>query len=337
MTTYYVSGKMRGISQYNFPMFDSLSDDLRSKGDKAINPADHDRDVDPLCESRPDFATGDPALVTDEQMHFHKLIGWDLQQISSHECDAIVMLPGWEASEGARHERYVAEACGKQVWLAHFAGTSGSYHDPVRNPAGKDTLEYHGWYMTLDNDQRRLAGASYGPAAMDPCDRWDEHLPRGSVYPSMVAYDAADLSTLRNPAWPTSEVVEYGQGITGIETLRMQPNMSPPIGHFQTKDSGKRIGFDSGMVRDTDEGKPRYDLIPVLPHKRLAELYARGAVKYGDRNWQNANSQEELARFKASAERHFMQWKAGDTDEDHAIAVVWNIYAAIWLADKLEV
>ena len=108
------------------------------------------------------------------------------------------------------------------------------------------------------------------------------------------------------------------------------------VPRFETKDSGQRVAYASGMVRDVADDKPRYDLIPVMPHRRLAELYARGAVKYGDRNWQKANSAEELARFRGSAERHFMQWKNGETDEDHAIAVVWNIYAALWLEAKLE-
>lgn len=56
---------------------------------------------------------------------------------------------------------------------------------------------------------------------------------------------------------------------------------------FITKDSGKRTEFASGMVRDIDEGKPRFDLIRPLgvPYKaqmltRFAELMARGAKKY---------------------------------------------------------
>ena len=28
---------------------------------------------------------------------------------------------------------------------------------------------------------------------------------------------------------------------------------------YTTKDSGKRVEFDSGMKRDTQDGKPRYD------------------------------------------------------------------------------
>jgi hypothetical protein len=105
---------------------------------------------------------------------------------------------------------------------------------------------------------------------------------------------------------------------------------------FITKDSGKREEYKSGMRRDTQEDKPRYDLIPLMPLKRLAELYARGAKKYGDRNWQLASSEEELQRFKGSAFRHWVQYLNGETDEDHAIAVVWNIFSALYLEEKLK-
>lgn len=102
-----------------------------------------------------------------------------------------------------------------------------------------------------------------------------------------------------------------------------------------TKDSGERAEFASGMVRDTAKGKPRYDLIPLGPLTRLAELYARGAEKYDERNWEQANSVEEMERFKASAWRHFAQLMNGETDEDHGAAVVFNVFAIMWLSDKL--
>lgn len=105
---------------------------------------------------------------------------------------------------------------------------------------------------------------------------------------------------------------------------------------FQTKDSGERQHYESGMVRDTDAGKPRYDLIdePILT--RWAELMARGAEKYGENNWQKANSEEEMQRFKASGFRHFIAWIRGDEDEDHAVAVCYNIMAAEFLKRKLH-
>jgi hypothetical protein len=105
---------------------------------------------------------------------------------------------------------------------------------------------------------------------------------------------------------------------------------------FETKDSGKRVEFNSGMKRDTDDGKPRYDLIPKCMLKRWAELMARGARKYNDRNWEKANSVEELDRFKASAFRHFMQWQNNEYDEDHAAAILFNVAAFEFIKSKIQ-
>jgi len=110
-----------------------------------------------------------------------------------------------------------------------------------------------------------------------------------------------------------------------------------------TKDSGVREPYESGMVRDTQNGKPMFMLmIPVdVPYDeqmftRVAGLMARGAEKYGFRNWEKANSEVELERFKESAFRHFMQWITGETDEDHAAAVFFNVIAAESLKWKLN-
>lgn len=99
---------------------------------------------------------------------------------------------------------------------------------------------------------------------------------------------------------------------------------------YITKDSGERVTYDSGFNRDVTDGKPRYDLIPHELLYRLAMLYTRGAEKYGDHNWQKANSKEEYDRFIQSAFRHFMQWRSGEDDEDHAAAAIWNIMAYEW-------
>lgn len=107
------------------------------------------------------------------------------------------------------------------------------------------------------------------------------------------------------------------------------------MNNFVTKDSGAREQYKSGMVRDLEKGKPRFDLIIPKGQKfdetilyRWAMLMARGAEKYGDRNWEKANNEEELSRYLSSAIRHFMQWFNGETDEDHAVAVFFNITAA---------
>ena len=103
---------------------------------------------------------------------------------------------------------------------------------------------------------------------------------------------------------------------------------------FQTKDSGKRQEFSTGMVRDTQEDKARYDLVYLPLLKRWAELMARGATKYGERNWEKAETVEELNRFRASAFRHLMQAFEGDESEDHLAAVVFNISGIIHVMNK---
>lgn len=131
---------------------------------------------------------------------------------------------------------------------------------------------------------------------------------------------------------------ERGQTVRWTEEKAMYPAIDgnfrpgdPSLG-FVTKDSGVRAEYDSGMVRDTQEAKARFELLLPLgvPYAdqflvRVAELMARGAEKYESRNWEKATGDEEMERFKSSALRHLFQWAAGETDEDHAAAVVFNL------------
>lgn len=107
---------------------------------------------------------------------------------------------------------------------------------------------------------------------------------------------------------------------------------------FITKDSGKRQEFSTGMQRDVQDDKPRYDLIGVgwVLIKRWAELMTRGAKKYGEFNFEKAETKEELKRFKSSALRHMIQWFNGDVDEDHAAACCFNLAGAEMVKNKLS-
>jgi hypothetical protein len=106
---------------------------------------------------------------------------------------------------------------------------------------------------------------------------------------------------------------------------------------FIVKDSGAREEYDSGMVRDTAEGKPDYTLIldgPML--ERYAEHLTKGAKKYSARNWMKAQGDAELERFRQSALRHMLQWLRGDDDEDHAAAVYFNINGAEYVKEQMK-
>ena len=116
----------------------------------------------------------------------------------------------------------------------------------------------------------------------------------------------------------------------------MSDGFTDYLGRFQVKDSGKRVEFESGMVRDVTEGKTRFDLVydgPML--RRWAEHLTKGAEKYDARNWMKAAGQAELDRFRESAARHFSQWYYGQTDEDHAAAVIFNINGAEYVKQSL--
>ena len=102
------------------------------------------------------------------------------------------------------------------------------------------------------------------------------------------------------------------------------------------KDSGKRLKFESGMVRDVTEGKIDFTLIMDGPmFDRWAEHLTAGAKKYAARNWMQANGEAELDRFRESALRHMIQWFRGDTDEDHAAAVFFNINGAEYVKERM--
>lgn len=105
---------------------------------------------------------------------------------------------------------------------------------------------------------------------------------------------------------------------------------------FITKDSGQRQEFSTGMVRDVQQGKPRFDLVWKPLYWRWAELMGRGAEKYGDNNWKLAATEVELNRFLGSAERHFQQWLRGDSDEDHAAAILFNVAGAEYVKERLK-
>lgn len=153
------------------------------------------------------------------------------------------------------------------------------------------------------------------------------------------------------------------------------------------KDSGNRTEFKTGAVRDIQQGKGRFDLMPLdimskvfavefadefeegsiadvlkaiadfrrtgnkrwlciaiahysqavhvdLPKLMLdvAKHFENGALKYGEHNWEKGIP---VSRYIDSATRHLMKDLAGETDEDHAAAFIWNCMCAAWTMEHL--
>lgn len=81
----YIAGPMTGLPEYNYPAFHSAAAELRGRGYEVESPAEHDHG-------------------TDMPWDFYVRLGL----VKLLDCDAVVLLPGWENSRGARLEWYVA-------------------------------------------------------------------------------------------------------------------------------------------------------------------------------------------------------------------------------------
>ena len=111
---------------------------------------------------------------------------------------------------------------------------------------------------------------------------------------------------------------------------------------YAIKDSGTRTSFGGGMVRDGDAAdKVDYTSILFGPMaERWAVHCTKGRVKYPDSepgvpNWTLASGVEEYLHARGSLLRHLMAYLRGETDEDHAAAIMFNINLMEYIRDKL--
>lgn len=61
----------------------------------------------------------------------------------------------------------------------------------------------------------------------------------------------------------------------------------------------------------SDEGKLRWDLLPMKPIESLVAVLTHGAAKYSPDNWQRVKPFKE--RYYAALMRHLAAWKEGES------------------------
>lgn len=91
----YISGPMSGIDRLNFPLFNRTAVRLRNMRWEVVNPVEINPDPD---------------------AKWLDCIAADLKAMEG--CTAIAMLPGWEASFGARIEHLAAQKMGLNIYNA---------------------------------------------------------------------------------------------------------------------------------------------------------------------------------------------------------------------------
>jgi hypothetical protein len=106
-----------------------------------------------------------------------------------------------------------------------------------------------------------------------------------------------------------------------------------PIGYVH-------FGDKSSMNKDApatkfDTGKPRMDLIPPEALMALGEVFAYGAKKYTDRNWEKGM---DWGRLVGATHRHFAAWMAGeDDDPESTLPHLWHVLTNVAMLAAYEV
>jgi Domain of unknown function (DUF4406) len=100
----YIAGPMNSVGgNFNFPLFDFVSEKLTAAGCTVFSPADHAREIIGPLETIQQLSKAEMAAIR------KKLLKNELCWIIDN-ADFVVMLPGWERSSGAKAEREVALA-----------------------------------------------------------------------------------------------------------------------------------------------------------------------------------------------------------------------------------
>lgn len=100
----YCAGPMRGVAEFNFPAFHRAAAALRILGHEVASPAEHDLDIG--FDPRKGVDPSPDVLAC--------MMAWDVRQVL--DCEAVVLLPGWESSRGTAIELVVARCAGRRVF-----------------------------------------------------------------------------------------------------------------------------------------------------------------------------------------------------------------------------
>lgn len=112
----YLAGPMRGIYEFNFPLFFKAEEYLTAKGLTVLNPAR--KDDEQGLEWR---GTSGDLRELPTTFDLRDALKYDTTWICKY-ADAVAVLPGWERSSGAKAEAALGLALGLEVWALHPVG-----------------------------------------------------------------------------------------------------------------------------------------------------------------------------------------------------------------------
>lgn len=123
MTRLYLAGKMRGVRDFNFPLFFAIAGTLRHHGYEVFCPAEHD-----VAVYGPDRFKSESGEDVIDGFDLRDALATDVEYIARY-ADGIAVLSDWQSSAGARAEVALADALGLPVkgwgvWIDQAAAKS---------------------------------------------------------------------------------------------------------------------------------------------------------------------------------------------------------------------
>ena len=112
--TIYIAGPMRGVPEFNFPLFNSVTLALRKAGHDVFNPAERDNERHGTDISAGNLEGCEAKAAADHGFNLREALREDTAWICDH-ATTIVMLPDSEFSKGATVEYCLAVALGIHV------------------------------------------------------------------------------------------------------------------------------------------------------------------------------------------------------------------------------
>jgi hypothetical protein len=102
------------------------------------------------------------------------------------------------------------------------------------------------------------------------------------------------------------------------EQFESQHNASPRDGETEVNAAGGKQSFIAA----------RFDCIPAICQRLLAQCLGFGARKYGKENWHKIPIEDNLAH----AMNHLNEWRLGDRSEPHLVNTLARVNFALWQA-----
>lgn len=119
----YLSGPMTGVKDFNSPAFIHAARQLRERGYEVVSPFELDEQEGHPSSERIDKIIAGVSPEVAGAPTWADLLGRDIKVIVNEDIEAIVLLPGWAHSKGARLEVFTAMLHGLTIYSYESTGS----------------------------------------------------------------------------------------------------------------------------------------------------------------------------------------------------------------------